>query len=103
MRNYLPQKQYFPSKLPALLQVSIIFLSSPTCCEAFALTDEGGMVLPGLWVQSWLSGCAISAKNWPGIIQAQPSLAPSSAAGSLFQGSTAQVAEKHLLISAYVY
>lgn len=30
--------------------------------------------LPGLWIQSWLSGHAIPARNWPGTIQAQPSL-----------------------------
>lgn len=29
--------------------------------------------LPGLWIQSWLSGHVIPARNWPGIIQAQPS------------------------------
>lgn len=104
MRNYLAQKQYFPSKLPALLQFSIFFPSTLTFYKVFALTAEGRIA--GLSQGSGFSPGSQDVPSLPEIAQApsklspaQPSLSLSTAAGSLFQSNTAQVAEKHLLIS----
>lgn len=101
MRNHLPQKQYFPRKLPALLQFSIFFPSTLTCYETFALTDEGGIA--GFSQGSGFSPGSQDMPSLPETGQApsklSPALVPSTAAARLFQSSTTQVAEKHLLIS----
>lgn len=52
MRNYLSQKQYFPSKLPALLQFCIFFSFHPHLLFSVCIDKWrwDGRVLPGLWI-----------------------------------------------------
>lgn len=73
-KSFTPEA-IFPQKTASIVTIFHIFSFHPhllrnICIDRWRWDSR---VLPGLWIQSWLSGHAISARNWPGTIQAQPS------------------------------